>query len=66
MNVQQFSSAKTENNEYVSLVLEKREMEAAIGALIALDLSRGSDHPAISSAISSLRSQLKKHDAQAA
>ncbi len=63
MNIQQFGSVKI---EYVSLVLERREIEAAIGALIALDLSRGLDHPSITSALSSLRSQLKKHDAQAA
>lgn len=66
MNLQQFGSATTESDEYVSLVLEKREIEAAIGALIALDLSRGSDHPAITSAISSLRTQLKNYVKQAA
>ena len=42
MNIRQFGSVKI---EYVSLVLDRREIEAAIGALIALDLSRGLDHP---------------------
>ncbi|MCH8911465.1 MAG: hypothetical protein IH867_12120 [Chloroflexi bacterium] len=64
MNVRQIGSTK---NEYVSIVFERRELEAAIGALIALDLSRGgSEHPAITSALSSLRSQLKKFDTRAA
>ena len=63
MNVKQFETA---NAEYVTLVLERRQIETAIGALIALDLSRGNDHPAITSALTALRSQLKKFDAKAA
>ena len=63
MNIHKFESEK---NEYVSLVLERRELEAAIGALLALDLSRGHDHPTITSALASLRSQLKSHQQQAA
>ena len=63
MNIHHFGSA---NNEYVSVVLERRELEAAIGALLALDLSRGHDHPAITSAVSALRLQLKDHETKAA
>lgn len=63
MSVQIFDSI---DNDYVDLVLERRQVEAMIGALIALDLSRGQDHPTITSALKSLRSQLKKYDAQAA
>ena len=63
MNIHQIGSAR---NEYVSVVLERRELEAAIGALLALDLSRGHDHPAITSALSTLRSQLKDYETKAA
>ena len=63
MNVRHISSAKS---EYVSVVLERSELEAAIGALLALDLSRGHDHPTITSALTSLRSQLKSIDQKAA
>ena len=63
MSIKQFETA---NAEYVTLVLERRQIEAAIGALIALDLTRGDEHPGIASALAALRDQLKKFDAKAA
>ena len=66
MNIHRVRPAKSAKNEYVTIVLERRQVEAAISSLLALDLSRGHDHPSIPLALSSLRSQLRKYDAQAA
>ena len=58
MNIEQFNSAQFDGGEHVSVVLERREVEAAISALLALDLARAVDHPVITSTLASLRSQL--------
>ena len=52
MNIRQISPAESANDEYVPLVLERQQIETAIAALIALDLSRGQGHPSITSALS--------------